>query len=64
MTWKMEKNSDGQKPMLRRMGQIQSEPLEELKAQITGVTFDNACAAVIRSNEHNPQVGDIKRTVS
>ncbi len=37
MTWKIEKNSDGQKTILRLIGQIQSEHLEELKAQITGV---------------------------
>ena len=37
MTWKMETHSDGQKTMLRLIGQIQSEQLEELKAQITGL---------------------------
>ncbi len=36
MTLKIERISDGQSAILRLIGRIQSEYLEELKAQITG----------------------------
>ncbi|HKF06421.1 MAG TPA: hypothetical protein VKB49_29150 [Candidatus Sulfotelmatobacter sp.] len=36
MTFKIEKNSAGQKTTMRLIGQIQSEYIEELKAQIEG----------------------------
>jgi hypothetical protein len=37
MTFKIQKDSDGQSTTIRLIGRIQSEHLDELKAQITGI---------------------------